>query len=122
MTQKGKLTKTEIFFLILTAAFLLITAVTFCRKAPGGESGQTVRVWKDTNADEALPEKINVNTADETALQKLPGIGPVLAQRIIEWRETNGDFAIAEDLLAVEGIGQTKLDEIRDYITMQEEP
>ena len=120
MAQKGKLTKTEIFCLVLTAVFLLVTAAAFCRKIPSDEEGQTVRVWKDTDA--VLPEKININTADEAALQTLPGIGPVLARRIVEWRESNGDFVIAEDLLAVEGIGLTKLDEIRDYITVQEAP
>ena len=71
---------------------------------------------------DTLPQKININTADEQELQLLPGIGPVLAQRIIAWREENGAFLIAEDLLAVEGIGVTKLNEIRNLITIQEGP
>ena len=70
---------------------------------------------------QTLPQKIDINAAGAQDLQRLPGIGPVLAQRIVDWREENGDFMIVEDLLAVEGIGAAKLDEIRDLITIQEE-
>ena len=121
MAQKGKLAKTEIFCLILTALFCLLAAGTFLHGA-AGRGGVTVTAWKNEDISPSLPQKININTADEAALQTLPGIGPVLARRIVEWRESNGDFVIAEDLLAVEGIGLTKLDEIRDYITVQEAP
>ena len=65
---------------------------------------------------------ININTATVQQLDLLPEIGPVLAQRIVAWREANGAFIIAEDLLAVEGIGLTRLEEIRDFITIQEAP
>ena len=122
MAGKGKVTKTEIFCLALTAVFLLVTAGVFAHETPVGDGSQTVRVWKDTDPGAALPEKININTADESELQMLPGIGPVLAQRIVAWREANGAFVIAEDLLAVEGIGLTRLEEIRDFITIQEAP
>lgn len=121
MAQKGKLTKTEIFCLVLTVAFFAVTAGVFVKNTAAADGARAVRVWKDTDADGALPEKVNINTADEAELQMLPGIGEVLAQRIVAWREANGDFVIAEDLLAVEGIGLQKLDAIRDFITVQEE-
>jgi competence protein ComEA len=63
-------------------------------------------------------ELININTADSTLLQTLPGIGPTNAQRIIDYRETNGPFQIIEDLLKVSGIAPATLDRIRPLITV----
>lgn len=60
---------------------------------------------------------INVNTADETQLQELSGIGPALAQRIIEHRETNGPFTSLEDLGAVRGIGPVILEDLSDKVS-----
>lgn len=62
-------------------------------------------------------EKINVNTASTPELEILPGIGPSLASKIIEYREAHGRFNVPDDLLAVPGIGPAKLEEIRDLIT-----
>lgn len=59
---------------------------------------------------------IDINTADETELQKLSGVGPVLADRIIAHRESVGRFESVEDLLDVAGIGETRLASIRDMI------
>ena len=60
--------------------------------------------------------KINLNTATLAELDSLPGIGPVLAQRIIDYRETHGPFQSVEELLNVEGIGPSLLEKIRDRI------
>ncbi|MEN3183805.1 MAG: ComEA family DNA-binding protein [Atribacterota bacterium] len=60
---------------------------------------------------------VNVNTASQKELESLPGIGEVLAQRIIEYRETHGPFQTPEDLLKVRGIGPKKLEKLRDRIT-----
>ncbi|MFS0854258.1 ComEA family DNA-binding protein [Microbacterium sp. 179-I 3D4 NHS] len=57
---------------------------------------------------------IDLNTADQAALESLPGIGPSLAERIIAWREENGRFPSVDDLLAVPGIGEKLLEGIRD--------
>ena len=122
MAGKGKITKTEIFCLILSVAFVFLAGLSFFRHSGAKEgNGFSVTTWKQTDVTQTLPQKININTADETALQMLPGIGPVLAGRIVEWRQTHGDFAALEDLLTVEGIGEAKLNEIRDFITIQEE-
>lgn len=59
---------------------------------------------------------IDLNTADQTALETLPRIGPALAQRIIDWRETNGRFGSVDDLLAVPGIGEKLLAGLRDLV------
>lgn len=59
---------------------------------------------------------IDLNTADQAALETLPRIGPALAQRIIRWREENGRFRAVEDLLAVSGIGEKLLAGLRDLV------
>ena len=63
------------------------------------------------------PAMININTASAEDLQLLPGIGPLLAERIIAYREENGPFEIPGELMNVPGIGEKKLEEIWDYIT-----
>jgi competence protein ComEA len=60
---------------------------------------------------------LNVNTASAPELERLPGIGPSLAQAIIEYREDKGPFQRPQDLLEVPGIGPAKLAQIEDLIT-----
>ena len=118
MARRGKVTKTEIFCLFLTAVFLLtVLGLFWTGRSSRAETGITV--WKDT-AEETAPQKININTADEDELQLLPGIGPVLARRIVAWREENGNYVIPEDLLAVDGIGLATLEDIRNMIVTEE--
>lgn len=59
---------------------------------------------------------ININTANETELDSLPGIGPSIAAKIINYREENGDFASIEDIKNVNGIGDSKFEELKDLI------
>ncbi|QMU98363.1 ComEA family DNA-binding protein [Microbacterium esteraromaticum] len=59
---------------------------------------------------------VNLNTADVTALETLPRIGPALAQRIIDWRDENGRFRSVDDLLAVPGIGEKLLAGVREKV------
>lgn len=61
--------------------------------------------------------QVNLNTADVAVLETLPGIGPVLAQRIVDYRQEHGTFAQVEDLMNVSGIGQRTFDNLRDLIT-----
>ena len=61
---------------------------------------------------------VNVNSAIATELEELPGIGEVIAQRIIDYRTENGPFATVEDLLDVSGIGDATLADIRDLVTV----
>ncbi|WP_029264995.1 MULTISPECIES: helix-hairpin-helix domain-containing protein [unclassified Microbacterium] len=61
-------------------------------------------------------DRIDLNTADQAALETLPRIGPALAERIISWREENGRFASVDDLLAVPGIGEKLVAGLRDGV------
>ena len=61
---------------------------------------------------------VNINTADAALLEQLPGIGPTLAQKIVDYRTANGPFTRIEDLLKVPGIGQSTLDEFRGLVTI----
>ena len=61
---------------------------------------------------------VNINTADHAALMTLPGIGEVLAQRIIDYRQANGNFGSLEELTNVQGIGEKRLEAILDYATV----
>ena len=63
-------------------------------------------------------EKVNINEAMQTELEGLPGIGPSLASRIIEYREANGKFEKIEDLQNVKGIGNSKYNDIKDKVTV----
>ena len=74
----------------------------------------------EQNTDKIQSEigKIPINTATSAQLQMLPNIGEVLATRIVEYRTENGPFVAIEDLMLVEGIGEKRLDELRQYITL----
>ena len=63
--------------------------------------------------------KVNINTATQTELENLTGIGPSLASKIIEYREENGKFKKIEDIQNVKGIGNAKYDGIKDEITVK---
>ncbi|WP_324651234.1 ComEA family DNA-binding protein [Georgenia sp. H159] len=69
---------------------------------PGGEPGEA--------------GVVDLNTADLSALDTLPGVGPAIAQRILEWRETNGPFHSVDELLEVSGIGPTTLERVRERV------
>jgi len=70
-------------------------------------------------AFESGPRKIDINTADTYLLQSLPGIGPSLAGKIIEYRHENGSFSEPEELLKVKGIGRQKLQELEKHISFE---
>jgi len=61
--------------------------------------------------------KININNASKSSLETLPGIGPSTAQKIIDYRQENGDYSSIEEIKNVPGIGEVTYDEIKDLIT-----
>lgn len=65
---------------------------------------------------------VNINTATETELQKVPGIGPATSKNIVHMRKTYGQFKSVDDLLAIPGIGRKRLDKMRKYLTVGKPP
>jgi competence protein ComEA len=61
---------------------------------------------------------VDLNTATASELEELPGIGPTTAEAIVDHRERNGPFTSVDDLLDVRGIGDAKLEQLRDRVTV----
>lgn len=81
--------------------------------------GDSTAAGNEVLASEAPAEgPIHLNSATASQLEGLPGVGPVLAERIVAHREDTGPFQQVEDLLEVSGIGEAKLASIRDLVTV----
>ena len=115
---------------IATAAVLLAFCAAAVLLLPRGESGSVRSVSEerlmtggDSTTDpleyaELLPDiKININTAGTHALKLLPGIDDRLAEKIIAFREENGDFEAIEDIMKVSGIGEGTFELVKDHIS-----
>lgn len=79
------------------------------------DSGKNVILQEDEKAGSI----VNINKATQTELETLPGIGPSLAGRIISYREQNGKFKKVEDIKNVAGIGDSKFENIKDFIKIK---
>jgi competence protein ComEA len=72
-----------------------------------------------SSATKRPPAKpININTADSTQLQLVPGIGPSTAEKILQMRKSYGSFKSVNDLTAIRGIGPKRLEKMRKYLTV----
>lgn len=80
-----------------------------------------IEIYVPPAGERASVQKIDINRAEPWLLEALPGIGEVLAQRIVDYRRENGPFRTTEDLLKVSGIGSLTLEQIRDFITVSED-
>jgi len=87
-------------------------------EVPAG-SEDAPQAGKQAPATPPVRYPLNLNTATARQLETLPGIGPVLAQRIIEFRASRGKLASVDELLQVKGIGQKKLAAIRDLVVVK---
>lgn len=68
---------------------------------------------------EVKPVLLNINTASAEELQTLPSIGPQTAQKIIQYREENGDFTSVDALTEVKGVGEKTLEKVKPYIATE---
>ena len=93
--------------------------VTVPEKSPQGTAVQGAAGGAQAGAAKPLPDgMVNINTADEKELDKLPGIGPAMAKRIVEYRTENGAFQAPEEIKRVKGIGDAKYEKMKDKIAL----
>ena len=94
-----------------TKSFLMLLVVLF--------SWNMLTVAAQNPDPQGAKSLININTAGQTELERLPGIGPSLAKKIIEFRQKNGNFKTPADLVAVQGIGDRKFEQLKSLITVK---
>lgn len=68
---------------------------------------------------EKAASKLDINRASADELQVLPGVGPVLAQRMVEWRKAHGRYRAVEDLQGVKGIGKKRMEQLRPLVMVK---
>ena len=120
----------EKIVLLLTAVF--ITGCVGVFAFGGGRQNYTIEIDRNSaqsqteaqtqtpHPDSMLPgEKININTASEWELARLPGIGEVRAADIVAYRQEHGPFETPEELIQVKGIGENIFKALQDYITIE---
>lgn len=121
--RNGRVCGVYLVLAALTVLFAVSLAFLHKTSYEGTAHGDyTVSVQEKTDEITA-PTRVlvNINTADAEELETLTGIGPALAQAIVDYRAGHGAFRSAEDLLLVKGIGEAKLEGFRAEITLEEE-
>ncbi len=113
-----------VFYIAITAIFIGVSMGFLIAKESGRTTIVLARQWENKYSitETVLPESaglININAANAEKLCQIPGIGEGTAEKIIAYRQKNGAFIEIEDLLNIEGIGKTKFEKIRNYITVK---
>ncbi|HEY3884515.1 MAG TPA: helix-hairpin-helix domain-containing protein [Vicinamibacterales bacterium] len=107
----------SVFLMIALLAGFAVSAP--AQTAAPASTAKTTSRASTAKATASAP--VNLNTATEAQLQTLPGVGAKVAQRIIEYRQKNGTFKKAEDLMNVRGIGEKNFLKIKPLVTISNE-
>ena len=86
-------------------------------EATGGDSSEDVPAWPSAAGTAGLGRKLSLSSATADQLDELPGVGPITAQKILDYRAEHGPFRSVDDLDAVPGIGPTRIEQLRDLVT-----
>ena len=97
------------FVILFVSLFIVVSASAATNKSPSKQVKNLVQA-------RSISAKVNINTADISALQAINGIGPKKAEAIVAYRKQNGRFASIEDLTKVKGIGEKRLKKIKQYL------
>lgn len=128
--QTLKRTVSAAIMLLLTLIFMIGALISY-RSGDGvsirAHSADRAEIMRGGDGeDAALPasvlpgELVNINIASAAELMRLPGIGEVLGERIVSYRQAHGGFKTIEEIMEVDGIGEGKFAAISGYITVQE--
>ncbi len=124
MRKSNPLSKGEKWIIVLTLVFILGMAGVYARATCMDEGDYIIRTGKlaqETAPIESVEWQVNINTATAEELTALPGVGEVLAERMVAYREEHGRLRAVEELLEVKGIGESKFAGMKDWIILEEE-
>ena len=106
----------KIFNLLLIALFACTLSLsTFTENTYAASTDKEVTA-STVKAKKQIPQDVNINSADQEMLTQLPGIGPVTAGKIVEYRQENGKFKSVDELTNVKGIGGKTLVKLKPYL------
>jgi competence protein ComEA len=97
---------------VITSALMLVASAAGAAEKAAKTSGQTSTVSATVGSD----AKVNINTASAKELTTLGGVGPKLAERIVEYRDAHGPFKKPEDLKKVDGVGKALFERNRERV------
>lgn len=118
LTEKERVTLAVLGTLALIALGILLWQHQYPPLTVEGQpaSSQAAR-W---DAALAAARQVDVNTADTAELERLPGVGPLLASRVVDYRTAHGRFRSADELMQVPGIGPKTYEALRDFVTVED--
>lgn len=106
--------KDKLVLLGVCIAFLALTICVFIGRNTGNDPYDTVPSEMIETADS--DPRLDINEMSTAQLEAIPGIGEILARRIVAYRDANGPFHTLEEVMNVEGIGEKKLDQIASLV------
>ncbi len=105
-----------LFVALITCTLGLAAISGDCYAASAKKDGSAAMSQTATVAKKQIPHDVNINTADKEMLTQLPGVGPVTADAILEYRTASGQFKSIDELTNIKGIGDKTLAKLKPYL------